>query len=81
MDRFVVGVISGRSLARVLSQKGAVPGLVYAGNDGLEISGLGWILCIPGASDFSDFLLEIARGIAARISDVPEIVIETNALF
>ena len=53
MDRFVVGVISGRSLADLESMV-AVPGLVYAGNDGLEIRGLGVEFVHSGASDFSD---------------------------
>ena len=79
MDRFVVGVISGRSLPDLESVV-AVPGLVYAGNDGLEISGLGVDFVHCGASDFSDSLSEIARKLQQELSDVPEIVIDNKRL-
>ena len=38
LDRFTLGIVSGRGLADVREMAG-IPGLVYAGNHGLEIEG------------------------------------------
>ena len=54
-ERFVVGVVSGRELAE-LEGLVAIPGLIYAGNHGLEMSGLGMDYVHPEALGFIELL-------------------------
>ena len=79
MNRFVVGVVSGRSLGD-LEAMVAVPGLVYAGNHGLEMKGKGMDFVHPEAPAFEASLAESARLLERELSDVPGIMVDNKRL-
>ena len=79
MDRFVVGVVSGRGLADLESLV-AIPGLVYAGNHGLEISGSGMDFVHPEAPAFVDLLVEVAGKLEQELAEVPRILVDNKRL-
>ncbi len=79
MERFVVGVVSGRGLAD-LEALVAVPGLVYAGNHGLEIRGGGMDFVHPEAPAFEASLAEVAQLLERELSDVPGVVVDNKRL-
>jgi len=79
MDRFVVGVVSGRGLTD-LEGLVAVPGLVYAGNHGLEIRGRGMDFVHAEAPDFEASLDEVTRLLERELANVPGIVVDNKRL-
>ena len=79
MDRFVVGVVSGRGLAN-LEALVSIPGLIYAGNHGLEISGMGMDYVHPEAQDFEASLAELTRLLERELADVPGILVDNKRL-
>ena len=79
MDRFVVGVVSGRGLAD-LEAMVAIPGLVYAGNHGLEISGLKMAFVHPEAAGFEAPLAEVADLLERELADVPGLRVDNKRL-
>lgn len=74
---FTVGVISGRSLPDVESRVN-VPGLVYAGNHGLEIRGLELDYRHPDADDASRNISEAAHELELRLAGVPGALVENK---
>jgi trehalose-phosphatase len=79
MDKFVVGVVSGRGLAD-LEALVAIPGLVYAGNHGLEISGAGADFVHQDARSFEAALMEIAESLERELAGIPGIVVDNKRL-
>ena len=79
MARFTVGVVSGRELADLESLV-AIPGLVYAGNHGLEMSGAGMEYVHPGAPEFVDTLVEVGGLLEQKLADVPGILVDNKRL-
>jgi len=79
MDRFVVGVVSGRGLADLESLV-AIPGLVYAGNHGLEMSGADMEFVHAEAPAFEEILMEVASLLQKGLADVPGIVVDNKRL-
>ena len=79
MERFVVGVVSGRGLAD-LEALVAVPGLVYAGNHGLEMRGGGMDFIHPEAPAFEGSLADLAQLLVRELSDIPGIVVDNKRL-
>ena len=79
MERFVVGVVSGRGLAD-LEAMVAVSGLVYAGNHGLEIKGGGMDFVHPEAPAFEESLAEAARLLEKGLAVVPGILVDNKKL-
>ncbi len=79
MDRFVVGVVSGRGLAD-LEAMVAVPDLVYAGNHGLEMKGGGMDFVHPDAPAFEASLAEVAGLLERELADVPGILVDNKRL-
>ena len=79
LERFVVGVVSGRGLAD-LEGLVAVPGLVYAGNHGLEMSSGGVDYVHPEAPAFEASLAEVARSLESALSDVPGTLVANKRL-
>ncbi|MCH8893831.1 MAG: trehalose-phosphatase [Chloroflexi bacterium] len=79
MDRFVVGVVSGRGLAD-LEALVAIPGLVYAGNHGLEMRGGGMDFLHPEALAFEASLAEVARLLERALAEVPGILVDNKRL-
>ncbi len=74
---FVVGVISGRSLHDVEAWVN-VPGLVYAGNHGLEISGLGLDYRHPDAESASRTIRQASHDLEIRLAGVPGAFVENK---
>ena len=79
MDRFVVGVVSGRGLAD-LEAIVAMPGLVYAGNHGLEISGPEIDFVHPEAPGFESSLTDIADLLERELAEVPGLLVDNKRL-
>ena len=74
---FVVGVISGRSLQDVEARVN-VPGLVYAGNHGLEIRGLGLDYRHPDADAASRTISEASHDLELRLAGIPGAFVENK---
>ena len=79
MDRFVVGVVSGRGLAD-LEAIVAMPGLVYAGNHGLEISGPEIDFVHPEAPDFESSLADVSDVLERELAEVPGLLVDNKRL-
>ena len=79
MDRYFVGVVSGRGLADLMAMV-AVPGLVYAGNHGLEMSGVGMDCVHPAAPAFEASLAEVARLLEQELAKAPGILVDNKRL-
>lgn len=76
---YTVGVISGRELSDVSSRVG-VPGLVYAGNHGLEICGPHLEYRHPDVAAIIPALSETAARLAYGLTDVPGALVENKTL-
>jgi trehalose 6-phosphate phosphatase len=76
-DRTTVAILSGRSLGDVRQRVG-LPGLIYAGNHGLEIAGPGFDFVEPDAATRQEALGAITRELAARL--VPMAAVEDKGL-
>ena len=78
-DGYAVGVISGRSLDDVTERVG-VPGLVYAGNHGLEISGGGMAYRHPVADAAVSAMARAADNLAQALAGIPGATVENKGL-
>jgi trehalose 6-phosphate phosphatase len=74
-----LAVISGRERAD-LQNRIRIPGLIYAGNHGLEINGHGFIFVEPTAAQCADAIKEIAAEIARRVHDIEGALVEDKGL-
>ena len=74
-----VGVISGRALDDV-SRKVGVPGLVYAGNHGLEIDGYGLQYLHPDAEATLPAIARAAGELGAALTDMTGAFVENKTL-
>lgn len=79
MDRFVVGVVSGRGLDD-LEELVAIPDLVYAGNHGLEMSGPEMDFVHPEAPAFEASLAEISRLLEGELAEIPNVLVHNKRL-
>src|SRR5260370_22862383 len=77
--RVSIAIVSGRALNDVWTRVG-LPGLIYAGNHGLEIMGPGFEFIEPAAAKCKETLHGLARSIRARLEDVPGIEVEDKGL-
>lgn len=77
--RVSVAIVSGRERVDLQTRVG-IPGLVYAGNHGLEISGPGFVFIEPTALASCDQLKELTADLAARLQTVPGAVVENKGL-
>lgn len=77
--RFTVGILSGRSLSDVSGRVG-VPGLVYAGNHGLEIRGPGLEYVHPAAAAAIPAISDAAERLIADLSAIPGAIVEAKEL-
>ncbi len=78
-DRYVTGIISGRSLADILARVD-VPGLFYAGNHGLEMAGPGLDFVHPGAEKLRDTQTELYHQLRSNLADLPGVLVENKGL-
>ena len=78
-DKFIVGIISGRSLLDVSAMVG-LPDLVYAGNHGLEISGPGLDFVHPEAEAFGKTQGLLVQDLQRELSSLPGVLVEDKGL-
>lgn len=78
-ERFIVGVLSSRELSE-LEGLVAVPGLVYVGNHGLEIRGLGMDFVHPEASGWVESLTEAVGPLEQELGCIPELLVHNKRL-
>jgi trehalose 6-phosphate phosphatase len=74
-----VAVFSGRERAD-LQARIRLPGLIYAGNHGLEISGPGVLFVEPAAAGHRDALQELSTALSARLQPIPGVQVEDKGL-
>jgi trehalose 6-phosphate phosphatase len=74
-----VAVISGRDRADLQSRM-PIPGLIYAGNHGLEINGHGFLFVEPTAAQCTQAMKELAGEIARRVHDIEGALVEDKGL-
>jgi trehalose-phosphatase len=76
---YTIGVISGRALADLKSKVG-VDGIVYAGNHGLEIEGLGSDFLEPVAEEMRPLLHILNRVLSAALRGIKGVFVEDKGL-
>ena len=74
-----IAIVSGRSLGDVKGRVG-IPGLIYAGNHGLEIEGRGLAFEHPEAAVLKGAIREITERIAEHAASLDGIEIESKGL-
>ena len=77
--RYIAGIVSGRSLED-LSVLADIPGLIHAGNHGMEISGPGIDFVHPGAVAARGILDEVAHRLSVAVGGVPGVIVEHKRL-
>lgn len=75
----LVAIVSGRAVEDVRARVG-IADLVYAGNHGLELAGPDWTWTLQEAETIRPAIGEICRRLAARLADVPGVLIEEKGL-
>ena len=78
-ERFILGIISGRSMDDVRGRVG-VNGLVYAGNYGLEIQGPGLDYTHPAAEELRETQGRIYSRLRDALVDEPGVILEDKGL-
>jgi trehalose-phosphatase len=78
-DDIAVTVISGRAHGDLQGLVG-IPGLIYAGNHGMEISGPGLSFLEPGARAAMPELHALAQEVARKLHHVPGAIVEDKGL-
>ncbi len=78
-QRFIVGIVSGRSLEDVCNLVG-VTGLIYAGNHGTEVRGPGVDYLHQGAVDIKQHLDQMYGQLDERLAGMPGVVVEHKGL-
>jgi len=77
--RYTVGIISGRALSD-LKGRVSVDGIVYAGNHGLEIEGLGSNFLDPIAEEMRPFLQLLNQALSATFRGIKGVLVENKGL-
>jgi trehalose 6-phosphate phosphatase len=77
--RVTVTVVSGRSAAD-LRARAHVPGLIVAGNHGLEIAGPGWQHVDPAVAQSAPNVAHLAAALAKATESIPGVVVEDKGL-
>ncbi len=78
-ERVTLAIISGRNRADLQVHVG-IPGLIYAGNHGLEISGPGWFFVEPTAVSYCAALQLLAADLAKKVQHLPGAFVEDKGL-
>ena len=78
-EKYLIGIVSGRSLADVTARVD-VPGLIYAGNHGLEMTGPGLRFVHPEALELVETQRELYQRLQANFTDLSGVVIEDKGL-
>ncbi len=77
--RYITGIVSGRSLDD-LAALADVPGLIHAGNHGMEIRGQGLEFTHPGAIAARETLARTQLILAGSLVHIPGIIVEDKGL-
>jgi trehalose-phosphatase len=77
--RYTVGIISGRALAD-LKEKVDVDGIIYSGNHGLEIEGLGTSFLEPLAEEVRPFFQLLSQVLTTTLKGIKGVLIENKGL-
>ena len=77
--RYIVGIVSGRSLED-LHLLANIPGLIHAGNHGMEIRGHGLDFTHPGAVADRGILDQADRQLREALDTVPGVIVEHKGL-
>jgi trehalose 6-phosphate phosphatase len=78
-DNVSLAIVSGRERGDLQAHVG-IPGLLYAGNHGLEISGDGFIFVEPTAVECRPALQSLATLLVERLRPIPAAVVEDKGL-
>ena len=74
-----VAVISGRRLSDIRARVG-IPGIIYAGNHGLEIDSGSWSFRVFEATRLRPILLSLCRQIRDEVECIPGVLVEDKLL-
>ena len=77
--RYIVGIVSGRSLDDLAGRAG-IPGIILAGNHGMEIRGPGLEFTHDGAVAARETLGEVKNRLADALAAIPGIIVEDKGL-
>ena len=77
--KYITGVISGRSLEDV-SAKVGIPGMIYAGNHGLEIQGPGLDFVHQGALEQAGTQVQVSGELQRALAEIPGVIVEPKGL-
>ena len=78
-DRYIAGVISGRSLKDVAARVG-IPGMIYAGNHGLEIQGPGLDFVHREAMEQTGTQAQVGGELQRALAGIPGVIVEPKGL-
>jgi trehalose-phosphatase len=78
-EHVTVAIVSGRTRSDLLARI-ELPGLIYAGNHGLEISGPGFVFIEPTAAACRDELHKLATELNNRLSGILNVFVEDKGL-
>ncbi len=79
LERVTLAIVSGRERTD-LQARVDIPGLVYAGNHGLEISGPGCLFVEPSAAEHSAALEMLASRLRRRLEHIPGVLVLNKGL-
>jgi trehalose-phosphatase len=77
--RVTVVVVSGRSAAD-LRARAEVPGLIVAGNHGLELAGPGWEYVDPAVAESAPAIAHLAAHLMKALESIPGVAVEDKGL-
>ncbi|PKB64322.1 MAG: trehalose-phosphatase [SAR202 cluster bacterium Io17-Chloro-G2] len=77
--KYLAGVISGRSLKDVVAKVG-IPGMIYAGNHGLEIQGPGLDFVHQGALEQAGAQVQVTGELESALAGIPGVIVEPKGL-
>jgi trehalose 6-phosphate phosphatase len=77
--RYTVGIISGRALAD-LKERVDVDGIIYSGNHGLEIEGLGTSFLEPIAEEVRPFFQLLSQVLTTTLKGIKGVFVENKGL-
>lgn len=78
-DTMVLAIVSGRDRAD-LQGRVNIPGVIYAGNHGLDISGPGYVYVEPTAASHSEELRGLSQALTSRLQSFPGVLVEYKGL-
>jgi trehalose 6-phosphate phosphatase len=78
-QKVTIGIISGRALAD-LKEKVSLPGIIYAGNHGLEIDGPGLFYINPLAEDIKPFFRIIRKVLDLTVGSIRGVFVEDKGI-